>query len=122
MAATIEEFLYAAEYILSEGNTQVILCERGIRTFETWSRNTLDIIAITILKQKAHLPIIAAISHSTGRRDLALPLAKASLAAGADGIMVEVHNAPELALSDREQQLSFDEFRHLMTNIKPMLS
>ena len=122
MAATIEEFLYAAEYVLSEGNTQVILCERGIRTFETWSRNTLDITAIAILKQKTHLPIIADISHSAGRRDLALPLAKACLAAGADGIMVEVHNAPELALSDKEQQLNFDEFRHLMTNIQPMLS
>lgn len=122
MAATIEEFLYAAEYILSEGNTQVILCERGIRTFETWSRNTLDITAIAILKQKTHLPIIADISHSAGRRDLALPLAKACLAAGADGIMVEVHNAPELSLSDKEQQLNFDEFRHLMTNIQPMLS
>jgi len=122
MAATIEEFLYAAEYILSEGNTQVVLCERGIRTFETWSRNTLDIIAITILKQKTHLPIIADISHSAGRRDLALPLARACLAAGADGIMVEVHNAPESALSDKEQQLNFDEFCHLMTNIQPMLS
>jgi len=122
MAATIEELLYAAEYILSEGNSQVILCERGIRTFETWSRNTLDIIAIIILKQKTHLPIIADISHSAGRRDIALPLAKACLAAGADGIMVEVHNAPESALSDKEQQLNFDEFRHLMANIQPMLS
>lgn len=122
MAATVEEFLYAAEYILSEGNTRVILCERGIRTFETWSRNTLDITAIAILKQKTHLPIVADISHSAGRRDLALPLARACLAAGADGIMVEIHNAPELALSDKEQQLNFDEFRRLMANIQPMLS
>lgn len=87
----------------------------------TW-RRYWDIIAITILKQKTRLPIIADISHSAGRRDLALPLSKACLAAGADGIMVEVHNAPELALSDKEQQLDFDEFRHLMTNIQPMLS
>lgn len=113
-AATIEEWLCAAEYILMGGNGQVILCERGIRTYETATRNTLDISAVPILKQLSHLPVIVDISHAAGRRDIAIPLAKAALAAGADGIMVEVHNNPSAARSDAEQQLNFAEFGELM--------
>jgi 3-deoxy-7-phosphoheptulonate synthase/chorismate mutase len=116
--ATIEELLYSAEYILSEGNTKIILCERGIRTFERWTRNTLDISAVALLKQATHLPVIVDISHSAGRKDIAIPLAKAALAAGADGIMVEVHNRPAIALSDADQQLSIQEFRQLLEAIR----
>ena len=119
MGATIEEFLYAAEYILSGGNSEVILCERGIRTFETQTRFTLDIAAIAILKKETHLPVIADVSHSSGRRDLVIPLARASLAAGADGIMVEVHPDPSNALSDAMQQLSFADFEKLLVSIQP---
>ncbi|WP_135229609.1 bifunctional 3-deoxy-7-phosphoheptulonate synthase/chorismate mutase [Deinococcus fonticola] len=106
-AATIEEWLYAAEYILSEGNSEVILCERGIRTYEKWTRNTLDLSAVALAKQMTHLPVIVDVTHAAGRRDLLIPLAKAALAVGADGIHVEVHPNPVTALSDNEQQLDF---------------
>lgn len=110
LAATIEEFIYAAEYIMASGNSQVILCERGIRTYERATRNTLDITAVPILKQETHLPVMVDVTHSTGRRDLLLPAAKAALAVGADGVMVEVHPNPAIALSDAQQQLDFDQF------------
>lgn len=114
LAATIEEWLYAAEYVLNEGNPNVLLCERGIRTFEQWTRNTLDVSAIALAKLESHLPVIADVSHSAGRRDLALPLARAALAAGADGIIVEMHPNPAVALSDEKQQLDLEEFADLM--------
>ena len=114
LMATMEELLYAAEYILCGGNTRVILCERGIRTFEKWTRNTLDISAAILFKQETHLPVIVDISHSAGRKDLAIPLAKVAWAAGVDGIMVEVHNNPAVALSDANQQLNFTEFEQLL--------
>ena len=117
MSATIHEFLLAAEYILSEGNPDVILCERGIRTFEKWTRNTLDVSGIAIIRQESHLPIIADISHSAGRTDILAPIAKASLAAGAQGIMMEVHHSPEEALSDPDQQMNFVEFEKFMREI-----
>lgn len=118
ISATIEEFLFAAEYIVSSGNDQVILVERGIRTYEKWTRNTLDILAVPIVKQESHLPILVDISHSSGRRDIVIPTAKASFAAGADGIMVEVHPDPEVALSDANQQLDINHFRELMTSLR----
>ena len=107
LSATIEEWLYAAEYILSEGNSEVILCERGIRTYEKWTRNTLDLSAVALAKQMTHLPVIVDVTHAAGRRDLLIPLAKAAIAVGADGIHVEVHPNPVTALSDNEQQLDF---------------
>lgn len=110
LSATLEEFIHAAEYILYHGNDQVMLIERGIRTFEKWTRNTLDISAVPILKQETHLPVLVDVTHSTGRKDILLPCAKAALAAGADGIMVEVHPNPPLALSDAKQQINIDEF------------
>ncbi|MCS1350110.1 bifunctional 3-deoxy-7-phosphoheptulonate synthase/chorismate mutase [Mechercharimyces sp. CAU 1602] len=117
MAATIEELLFAAEYIVSRGNEQVILCERGIRTYEKWTRNTLDISAVPILKQESHLPVIVDITHSTGRRDILLPVARAALAAGADGIMVEVHPDPSVALSDANQQIDIPTFEHFISEL-----
>lgn len=116
--ATMEEFLLAAEYIMLEGNTDIILCERGIRTFERWTRNTLDISAVPVLKQESHLPMIVDLSHATGRRDIVVPLARASVAAGAHGIMVEVHHTPEVALSDSEQQLNFKQFSEVLRALK----
>lgn len=113
MAATIDEFINAAEYIISQGNDQIILCERGIRTYEKATRNTLDISAVPILKQETHLPVFVDVTHSTGRRDLLLPAAKAAIAIGADGVMAEVHPDPAVALSDAAQQMNlqqFDEF------------
>ncbi|MDT3984736.1 bifunctional 3-deoxy-7-phosphoheptulonate synthase/chorismate mutase, partial [Staphylococcus ureilyticus] len=100
LAATIEEFIFAAEYIASQGNENIILCERGIRTYEKATRNTLDISAVPILKQGTHLPVLVDVTHSTGRKDIMLPTAKAGLAVGADGIMAEVHPDPSVALSD----------------------
>lgn len=120
-AATMEEFILSAEYIVGQGNTNVILCERGMRTFEKWTRNTLDISAIPILDRECHLPIIVDISHSTGRKDIAIPIARASIAAGADGIMVEVHCDPDVALSDNEQQLDIEQFKGLMEGLKDMM-
>jgi 3-deoxy-7-phosphoheptulonate synthase len=114
MSATIEELLLSAEYIMAGGNYNVILCERGIRTFETYTRNTLDIAAIPVIKKLSHLPILADPSHGTGRRDKVLPMARAAIAAGADGLLLEVHNDPEHALSDGAQSLFFDQFAQLM--------
>ncbi len=118
--STLEEYIYAVEYILSGGNKEVILCERGIRTFERWTRNTLDISAVPLLKQETHLPVIVDISHSTGRKDIAVPLARAALAAGADGLMVEVHNHPEVARSDEKQQLGLKEFENFFNNLSDL--
>jgi len=122
LSATIEEFLLASEYILSGGNSQVILCERGIRTFETYTRNTLDISAVPVIKELSHLPIIVDPSHAAGKRSLVPALAKAALAAGADGIMVEVHGQPEKAMSDGPQSLDFQGFASLMKEIKAVAS
>lgn len=117
LAATIEEWLMAAEYILDAGNSQVILCERGIRSSEPWTRNTLDLSAVALAKSLSHLPVIVDPSHATGVRGLVAPMAKASLAAGADGLMVEVHPCPEKALSDGEQSLTPAEFSQMMKQI-----
>ncbi len=113
-AATLDEFLLAAEYLMKSGASEVILCERGIRTFEPWVRNTLDISAVPLLKRETHLPVIVDISHAAGRRDILLPLAKAAQAVGADGLMVEVHNDPKCARSDSQQQLDLPEFTELV--------
>ncbi len=118
LSATLEEFMLAAEYLLHHGNDQVMLIERGIRTFETATRNTLDISAVPILKQETHLPVLVDVSHSTGRKDILLPCAKAALAAGADGIMVEVHPDPKNALSDGKQQLTMDEFQAFWEGVR----
>ncbi len=114
MSSTIEEWLLAAEYIISSGNSQVVLCERGIRTFETATRNTVDIAAIPLVKQLSHLPIILDPSQGTGNRDLIEPLSLAGLAAGADGLIIEVHNQPEEALSDGEQSVYLDQFENMI--------
>ncbi len=116
--ATIEEWLNAAEYIYKEGNHQIVLVERGIRTFETAARNTLDITAVPVLKRLSHLPVMVDPSHSGGRRELVLPLARAGVAAGADGIMVDVHPAPDTALVDGAQALLPDEFAELMDQVR----
>lgn len=118
LAATIDEFLHAAEYIVSRGNTQVMLIERGIRTYEKATRNTLDISAVPILKQESHLPVLVDVTHSTGRKDILVPCAKAALAAGADGVMVEVHPDPATALSDAAQQLNMDEFQRFYASVR----
>jgi len=110
LSATIEEFLWAAEYVVLHGNKQVILCERGVRTFETQTRNTLDLSAVALLRRQSYLPIIVDVSHAAGRKDILAPLARAALAAGAHGVMVEVHPCPAVARSDAEQQLDFQEF------------
>lgn len=117
---TIEEWLYAAEYIMAEGNDQVVLVERGIRSFEKYTRFTLDIAAVPVVKEISHLPVIVDPSHPAGKRSLVPPLAKAALAAGADGIMVEVHPDPDRALSDAKQQLSIEQFRKLMGELRWM--
>jgi len=118
LSATIEEWLMSAEYILSNGNRQIILCERGIRTFETATRNTFDLSAIPVLQKKSHLPVAADPSHATGLRDKVLPMARAAVAAGADALMVEVHHQPEKALSDGPQALLPEQFIELMKQIK----
>lgn len=118
MMATVEEFLLAAEYILSTGNDQIILCERGIRTFETSTRNTLDLSAVPMLKHLSHLPVIVDPSHGTGVRWMVPPMAKAAVAVGADGLIMEVHYKPEEALCDGYQSLSLDEFDLLMSDMK----
>lgn len=118
IAATLEEFVHAAEYIAVNGNSRVMLIERGIRTYEKWTRNTLDISAVPLLKQETHLPVLVDVSHSTGRKDILLPCAKAALAAGADGIMVEVHPDPQTALSDAAQQLDIPQFNELWEGIR----
>ena len=116
-SATVTELLQAAEYILAQGNPRVILCERGIRTFETATRNTLDVAAVAVLKQETHLPVLVDPSHAAGRAGLVAPLALAGLAAGADGLLVEVHPEPAAARSDGEQSLSFDAFAALMRQV-----
>jgi 3-deoxy-7-phosphoheptulonate synthase len=118
LSATIEELLLSAEYIMAGGNYNVILCERGIRTFETYTRNTLDIAAIPVIKHYSHLPVVADPSHGTGRRDHVPPMARASVAAGADGLLIEVHPDPERALSDGAQSLYPDQFAILMDEIR----
>ena len=121
MSATIEEWLLAAEYIVKAGNPNVILCERGIRTFETATRNTLDVSAIAIAKQETNLPVFVDPSHAAGRRDLIPALAKAGIAAGADGMLVEVHHDPSAALSDSAQQLTPEAFSQLISEIRPFI-
>jgi len=118
MSATIQEWLLAAEYIMTGGNYEVILCERGIRTFETYTRNTLDISAIPVIDKLSHLPIIADPSHAVGRRDKVMPLARAIVAAGADGVLIEVHNDPEKAVCDGPQSLYPDQFARLMDELR----
>jgi len=118
LANTIEELLMSAEYIVSSGNPNVVLCERGIRTFETMTRNTLDLSAVAVIKQKSHLPVIVDPSHASGSRSLVPPLAKAALAVGADGLMIEAHNNPAKALCDGAQSLDLDQFASLMVELK----
>jgi 3-deoxy-7-phosphoheptulonate synthase len=118
LSATLEEFLMSAEYVMSEGNYQVILCERGVRTFTDHARNTLDLSIIPALKKVSHLPILIDPSHGTGRRDSVLPMARAAVAAGADGVMVEVHDHPELALSDGPQSIYPDQFARMMDELE----
>jgi len=118
LSATLEEFLMAAEYVMSEGNYQVILCERGVRTFSDHSRNTLDLSVIPAVKRVSHLPILVDPSHGTGRRDCVLPMARAAVAGGADGIIVEVHHQPEIALSDGPQSIYPAQFEKMMNEIE----
>jgi 3-deoxy-7-phosphoheptulonate synthase len=118
ISATLEELLLSAEYIMAGGNYNVVLCERGIRTFESATRNTLDISAIPVIKKLSHLPIIADPSHGTGRRDKVAPMARAAVAAGADGLLIEVHHDPEHALSDGAQALFPDQLAQLMKELQ----
>jgi len=120
MMSTLEELLMAAEYILSHGNGRVILCERGIRTFEQYTRNTLDISAVPLLKQLSHLPVVVDPSHGTGKWELVEPVSRAAVAAGADGLLIEVHPHPEEALSDGAQSLKPARFAELMRNLRPI--
>ena len=118
-SATYEDWLLAAEYVMKQGNMNVLLCERGIRTFEDSTRNTFDLAAIPVLKKETHLPVVADPSHAAGRRDLVPALSYAAIAAGADGLIVEVHPNPEMAVSDGDQSLVFDEFDSLMAGLAP---
>ncbi|MCU1329956.1 MAG: 3-deoxy-D-arabinoheptulosonate-7-phosphate synthase, partial [Bryobacterales bacterium] len=120
LAATIEELLLSAEYILSGGNYDVILCERGIRTFETYTRNTFDISAIPVVMKLSHLPMVADPSHGTGRRDMVPPMARAAVAAGADALLMEVHHDPDHAMSDGAQSLNAGQFAALMTQLRAL--
>ena len=120
LSATIEEWLMSAEYIMAGGNDNVILCERGIRTFETYTRNTLDIAAIPIVKELSHLPIVVDPSHASGKSRLVEPLAMAAVAAGADGLMIEVHNDPPHALSDGAQSLTPEQFKKTAEKIRAL--
>jgi 3-deoxy-7-phosphoheptulonate synthase len=120
MSATVMDLLLAAEHVMAQGNMKVILCERGIRTFETATRNTMDVAAIPVLKRETHLPVIADPSHAGGYRPLVTPLAMAAVAAGADGLLIEVHPDPEQASSDGEQSLNFSEFRDMMAALRPV--
>ncbi len=122
MAATITELLMSAEYILAEGNGQVVLCERGIRSFDTITRNLFDLTAIPIVQRLSHLPIIGDPSHGTGLRDKVIPMARAAVAAGADGVIVEVHPAPDRALSDGGQSLYPDQFARLVIELRAIAS
>lgn len=116
--STINEWLFAAEYILNEGNDKVILCERGIKTFETMTRNTLDISSVPIIKGISKIPVLVDPSHSSGRGDLIIPLSKAAIAVGSDGIMVEVHDIPESSISDKDETIDFETFKTLLKEIK----
>jgi 3-deoxy-7-phosphoheptulonate synthase len=118
MSATIEEWLMSAEYLMSNGNPHVILCERGIRTFENYTRNTLDLSAVPVVQERSHLPIIVDPSHGTGFRNKVTPMARAGIAAGADGLMVEIHPDPNSALSDGPQSLYLDQFADLMSEVR----
>jgi 3-deoxy-7-phosphoheptulonate synthase len=120
MCGTIEEWLMSAEYIVSNGNPNVILCERGIRSFETMTRNTLDLSAVVAAKQETHLPVIVDPSHGTGRREFVIPMARAAVAAGADGLLLEAHPHPEKALCDGDQSLTLEMFAQLMEEIAPI--
>jgi 3-deoxy-7-phosphoheptulonate synthase len=120
LSATIQEWLLSAEYILAQGNRKLMLCERGIRTFETYTRNTMDLSAIPAIKGLSHLPVIADPSHGTGKWHLVKPVAMAAVAAGADGLIIEVHPSPDTALKDGAQSLNFDNFQQLMTNVAPI--
>ncbi|MBX7221226.1 MAG: bifunctional 3-deoxy-7-phosphoheptulonate synthase/chorismate mutase [Blastocatellia bacterium] len=120
LAATIEEFINAAEYVLSEGNPHVILCERGIRSFDPLTRNVLDLASVALLKQMTHLPVIVDPSHATGKRSLVLPCSRAAVAVGADGLIVEVHPEPEKSVSDAAQALSFDDLAQLVAEVEPI--
>lgn len=117
MSATIEDFLMSAEYILAHGNPNVVLCERGIRTFETYTRNTLDLSAVPVIKELSHLPVVVDPSHGTGKWALVEPMAKAAVAVGSDGLMIEVHNQPEDAFSDGAQSLKYDNFQRMMDTV-----
>ena len=121
LSSTIKELLMSAEYIVAHGNNEVMLCERGIRTFETVTRNTCDIVAVPVLQQMTHLPVILDPSHATGKRDLVPPLSRAAVAIGADGLIIEVHPCPEKAVSDGAQSLRLSEFHTLMREMKPYL-
>jgi 3-deoxy-7-phosphoheptulonate synthase len=118
MAATLEEWLLAAEYIMAEGNYQVVLCERGVRTFAQHTRNTLDLAAVPAVRRISHLPIIIDASHGTGKNYMVTPLARAGVAVGADGLMIEVHSKPEEALSDGAQALTLDEFEQMANEVR----
>jgi 3-deoxy-7-phosphoheptulonate synthase len=120
MAATLEEFLMAAEYLMSEGNYNVILCERGVRTFADHTRNTLDLSVVPAVQRLSHLPILVDPSHGTGKRDKVLPLSRAAVAVGADGLLIEVHHDPDRALSDGMQSIYPEQFDELMTEIRQM--
>lgn len=120
LCATIHEFCSAAEYIANGGNEKVIMCERGIRTFETETRNTLDLSCIPIIKAQTPYPVVVDLSHSLGRKDIALPMARAALAAGADALMLEVHNRPNIAKSDKKQQMDLNEFSSFLSQLHPL--
>jgi 3-deoxy-7-phosphoheptulonate synthase len=120
LSATLDEFLWAAEYVMSGGNHRVILCERGIRSFDKETRNVLDLGGVAVLKQKSHLPVVVDPSHAAGRRDIISALARAAVAVGADGIIVETHPEPDQSISDAAQALSFEEFSQLMQDIRPI--
>ncbi len=120
LAATIEEFVMAAEYIMCHGNSQVVLCERGIRSFDNYTRNVLDLGAVAALKQLTHLPVIVDPSHAVGKRELVTPLARAAVACGADGLIIECHPEPEKSVSDARQALSLDDMVDLVHSLKPM--
>jgi len=121
MSSTIKELLMSAEYLVAHGNSNVLLCERGIRTFETATRNTCDIAAVPVLNEMTHLPVILDPSHATGKRSLVPAVARAGVAIGADGLIVEVHPNPEKAVSDGAQSLTLDQFRTMMTQLKPYI-
>lgn len=121
MAATVEDYLMSAEHIAYHGNQNIILCERGIKTFETSSRNTLDLNSVTIMKEKSHLPVLVDPSHGTGIRDKVIPMALAGSACGADGLIIEIHNEPEKALSDGQQSLTFEMFDELLSKVKQVI-